>query len=93
MSVTVVRQRSTRTKQKPARFHDETFNQKDTYDRCHGGYMWPAKMGDRNYYQPKRDAVERLEEKQLVKSINDRYSQQENGYVMDDFVVMDDDDE
>ena len=73
----------------PSRFQDETYGSGGPYDRCVGGYMWPALHKDHFYRQPKRDGIELDEEELLVRHIRGGRQLNNDGYIEDGFIVND----
>lgn len=85
--------KSTRRIKSPSRFCDEKFEETAPYDRCLGGYVFPKIHKDRHYRQPKRDKKERLKEDCIVNQIRGNRSLDCNGYLCDNFVAADEDEE
>ena len=88
---------STRSSRRPAhppqRYHDVIFEDASVYDRCLGGYVWPALHRDHETRQPKRDGKELDAESRLVRSIRNSSGQPltDEGYIRDEFLESDND--
>jgi hypothetical protein len=86
--------RSSRLSTQPKRFEEEVFETHDPYDRCLGGYIWPSLHKDQLIRLPQRNTNELIAEQALVRKIESTSGNKEHtkeGYVLDDFVVEDDD--
>jgi hypothetical protein len=84
---------SSRTIRPPSRFSDEKFEETAPYDRCMSGYKFPALHKDHLYRQPKRDNLELEEEERLDYRIRGGRSLDCHGYLCDNFVAEDDEEE
>ena len=73
----------------PERFQDQNYGSGGQYDRCHGGYIWPALHKNHRYHQPIRDGLELDEEERLVRNIRGGRQLNNDGYVEDGFIIND----